>query len=241
MRVPIWSVLKYLIHKLLFSIPARNRFQFLSFHNILNKNFPSGSEFSFIQVGANDGISHDALYDFVKQHRSKGIVIEPLEDLYKKLSENYSYNKNIIPVQKAVHPHLKEITMYKVDPAKQKELPPWSSGIGSVFPDHYKRSGIASSDIIAERVKADHFMNITSQHGFSGAFDLLQIDVEGFDYEVLKQLDFKILQPSIIKFEIINLEKKDWKAAIQILKQQGYSCFQNGLDIIAVQLRTVRI
>ena len=35
---------------------------------ILERNFPENKNFNFIQVGANDGISFDFLYDFVTKY-----------------------------------------------------------------------------------------------------------------------------------------------------------------------------
>ncbi len=49
---------------------------------ILNNNFPVKAPFSFIQIGANDGVSFDSLYDMVLQRKSKGVVVEPLSDYF---------------------------------------------------------------------------------------------------------------------------------------------------------------
>lgn len=59
----------------------KSRIFFNSFR-ILENNFPQSKEFKFIQVGANDGVSFDNLYDFVIKRDSKGIVIEPLKEFY---------------------------------------------------------------------------------------------------------------------------------------------------------------
>src|SRR5204863_9792937 len=49
----------------------------------------AGKDFFFVQIGACDGVSFDALYDFVVRYRLRGIVVEPLPDLYAELVANY--------------------------------------------------------------------------------------------------------------------------------------------------------
>lgn len=49
----------------------------------------AGAEITFIQVGANDGISFDNLYEFVTSHKSRGLVIEPLPHYFNRLRLNY--------------------------------------------------------------------------------------------------------------------------------------------------------
>jgi transcription antitermination factor NusG len=66
------------IYKLKYKINRRN-YKLYSFKRSLEKTFKTNKEFSFIQVGANDGISFDDLYDFVTKRKSFGVVIEPVK------------------------------------------------------------------------------------------------------------------------------------------------------------------
>src|SRR5436305_8351684 len=152
--------IKIQLHSIFRILKIQNIFKLLSFQRILRKNFKINKPFSFIQVGANDGVSHDELYHFVKMRRAKGIVIEPLPDIFKRLSLNYAFNSDIIPVRKAVHSDQKEVVLYRLDPGKSDQFPNWSGGIASLYKDHYKRSGLPSEAIIPETVPADNLMNI---------------------------------------------------------------------------------
>ena len=70
-----------------------HRFENLPFfHSLLSSYIRKKGKLSFIQIGANDGISSDPLYRFVKRNRGKvkGIVVEPLPDFFVKLKKNYS-------------------------------------------------------------------------------------------------------------------------------------------------------
>ncbi|MGZ8544110.1 MAG: FkbM family methyltransferase [Flavisolibacter sp.] len=235
------NTIKFYLHKLVFELPLRNRLQLLSFQKILEKNYPAGSNFSFIQVGANDGVSHDFLFDFIRKRQARGLVIEPLPDLFEKLLHHYSFNQEVIAVNKAVHPESSTINLYRLDPAQAHLYPEWASGIASVNKDHHTKSGIPSSAMISQQVTAARLMDIISENNFSLPVDLLQIDAEGFDFEILKLADLDILQPAIVRFEIINLSREDGKSAVQLLKNKGYHCLQDGYDIIALQLHKLQL
>src|SRR5216683_542034 len=72
----------------------------------------AAGDFFFVQVGACDGVSFDALYDFVVKHNLPGIVIEPVPDLYRELKANYSRCLSIIPLNVALHRTAKQVEMY---------------------------------------------------------------------------------------------------------------------------------
>jgi len=213
----------------------------LSLKNVLAKNYPADRPFSFIQVGAWDGVGYDSLYEFVKAHNTKGVVIEPLPDYFKQLVANYSFNPAIVPVNKAVHPYLKEIELFRVDPDRTQGLPDWAGGIASIDPEHHKKSGIPSAVIIKQRVPSDHLMNIIKENFPGKDADLVQIDTEGFDYQVLQQIDFSYIKPDLVRFEYINLDQATTANAIKLLKQNGYYCFYDDLDIIGVNLMKIRL
>ena len=85
----------------------------LSSQNILEKNFPEKTSFNFIQVGANDGISFDFLYDFVTKRNSQGVVIEPVKDYFNELVQNYKNFKSIVKINKAIHSFEKQVYINK--------------------------------------------------------------------------------------------------------------------------------
>ncbi|MCC6487130.1 MAG: FkbM family methyltransferase [Candidatus Hydrogenedentes bacterium] len=63
--------------------------------------------------------------------------------------------------------------------------------------------------------------------------DLLQLDTEGYDFELLKMLDFKAVKPAIIHFEHVHLSSVDWSAACNLLASNEYRLAQVGPDTIA--------
>ena len=58
-------------------------------------------------------------------------------------------------------------------------------------------------------------------------------DVEGYDYEILKMIDFSRTMPAIIRFEHQHLPRADWNAAISLLVGTGYRILEEPTDTTA--------
>jgi FkbM family methyltransferase len=212
-----------------------------SIEKILHRNFPESKSFYFIQVGANDGVSNDFLFEFVKKRNPAGITIEPLKEAHESLKRNYENFPGVKTVNKAVHKYLRKVTLYKVNPSLLHELPAWASGIASLDPQHHRRSGTPSDAIVSEEADAAPLMEILNEHDLPNTIDLLQIDVEGYDLEVLKQVDFSIVHPLIVRMEYINLPLPAVEEAVKLLKSHGYYVFYEGMDITGVDLKRVKL
>ena len=65
------------------------------------------------------------------------------------------------------------------------------------------------------------------------SLDLLQIDTEGFDFEIIKMLDFKKLTPLVIHYEHIHLSNKDKKTGT-LLNMNDFFSFKSKNDTIAL-------
>lgn len=207
-----------------------------NFRRILNSNFKLGDEFHFVQIGANDGISFDFLYDFVISRKSSGLVVEPIKEYYNELVKNYNNYENIIKLNFAVHPTEKFAKIYKVNPQSFFKYPDWVKGIASFNFKHHLSLNINSEDILIEEVECKPLMDIISDNN---RLDLLQIDTEGFDYEVMKMIDFDMIKPKLIKYEFVGLTDVDLKKSFDLLETNGYYLFKEGGDIIGVNLQLI--
>lgn len=228
------------VYKVKYKLYIRN-YKLYSFIRSLEKTFKTNKEFSFIQVGANDGISFDDLYDFVTKRKSFGVVIEPVKSYFEELKNNYVNFPNVVPVNMAVFHQKDVLDIYKINPEKSSIYPDWVKGIASFDKGHHKKLNINEEDIIIEKVKADHLMSIIGSN-FKGDYynvDLFQVDTEGFDYEVIKMIDFNKLHPKIIKFESVNLNDVQKKELAKILNKEGYVVFNEAGDTVALDLEKV--
>lgn len=156
-------------------------------------------DFFFVQIGANDGISFDPIYDLVTKENVHGIALEPVASIFEKLKKNYAPFPNVIPVNKAIHKTEKEMVLYRVDP-ENKQYPDWTIGTASFDKSHHDLGKINDADIIEEKVQCISLNDLVSEYKINH-IDLLQIDTEGYDYEIIKMIDFNKIAPSIISFE----------------------------------------
>lgn len=99
--------------------------------------------------------------------------------------------------------------------------------------DHHKKLGIEDDFIIEEKVKALSFEDIINEYKDFVKADLLQIDTEGFDYEIIKMIDFNKCQYKFIKYEHCNLTENEYNKSMNILTKNGYKLFKIGNDTIA--------
>jgi FkbM family methyltransferase len=212
-----------------------------NFEKILAVNFDNNDQFSFIQVGANDGINFDILYDFVIKKKSSGIVIEPIKEYFDQLEKNYIDFKEIVKINKAVHSFEKTIKLYKVKSTAYHKYPLWVKGITSLNFTHHSKLNIDDNDIEEVDVEAENLMEIIKKNYNSVRIDLLQIDTEGYDHEIIKMIDFKLIKPKIIKYEYVSLSDSEISFTRELLNKNGYFTFEEGGDIIAVDLKRVML
>jgi Methyltransferase FkbM domain len=67
--------------------------------------------------------------------------------------------------------------------------------------------------------------------------DLLQIDTEGFDFEVIKMVDFDCLPPAIIHYDHCHLGKANAEASFRFLIERGYRVSVGETDTIALKAK----
>ena len=63
----------------------------------------------------------------------------------------------------------------------------------------------------------------------------MHIDVEGYDYHVLRQIDFSRFSPKLIQYEHQHLSDDELAASTALLSSRGYRCVNFGLDTLAIR------
>jgi FkbM family methyltransferase len=208
---------------------------------ILESNFKN--VFKFVQVGANDGKSFDYLYDFVTGRSSVGLVMEPVEQYFKELKSNYNDFPNIKCINVAVHDTLSEVGIFKINPEFEHLYPDWVRGSASFNSSHLTNclAKVDFEHLTEETVQAKNINKILEESFLPGSVDYLQIDTEGYDYKVLRQIDFSIFKPSIIRFEFVNLTDEEKDKSNKLLKIYNYYLFDEGNDKIAIDFNKVKL
>ena len=122
------------------------------------------------------------------------------------LKENTAKYKNISIETSAVSEKNQIKKFYYVKPDAVKKLGKhWASGIGSFDKQHilnhkYKRFMVSDTDIEDVDVQYLTFSDLIEKYSIS-SIDLLQIDVEGAEFEILNSIDFKKIEIKKIIFE----------------------------------------
>ena len=205
------------------------------------------SDVFFVEVGANDGVSFDPLHTYIIRHRWRGLLVEPLPDLFRQLKETYKQCTGLIFENMAIaeKPGCRDMYRIATDVLTNGTLPAWTKGIASFFNDRNALGGYRipastfeqiRSHITVEKVMCDTLDNLLRKHAIT-KIDVLQIDVEGYDYHVLRQVDFSRFRPSIIRIEWLNLPDDEKGLAIQLLRSQGYHIRLSPIDLIAWHTR----
>lgn len=189
-----------------------------------------------LQVGANDGVSHDPIHHYITKYGWQGLLLEPLPDIFEKLQRNYRSRDGITLRNAALADKDGAMTFYRIKPGP--EVPEFCQLLGSFSRDtilwHKHIFPAIESHIVEQSVEALSFDSLVEQHGI-GKIDVILIDTEGYDYEVLKQIDFRRFRPSLVICEKVHLSDDAKKASVELLGKAGYDVHTSVMSFIAVR------
>lgn len=94
----------------------------------------------------------------------------------------------MVPIIIALHPTSKTFDILSVNPKAPRKYPHWVSDIASFNKEHIFSNGIPESNLIAASVACISLNQLAKDHDLLG-FNYLQIDMEGFDDEIIKVID----------------------------------------------------
>jgi FkbM family methyltransferase len=203
------------------------------------------NHFFFIQIGANDGRMHDPLHAIIKKYKLKGLLIEPQPNVFEKLKENYTGQDQLIFENSAIAEQSGTLPFYSISDALYIKDNDFNfSGMSSFSREHavknfyrfakrYNVKGSADDHIKTINVSAITFSDLLKKHNIE-RYDLLQIDAEGYDFEIIKTLDFSAHKPRIIHFEHNSLSPNDRKACWELLRENGYINGLCGTDTLSL-------
>ncbi|HEX4938014.1 MAG TPA: FkbM family methyltransferase [Candidatus Kapabacteria bacterium] len=195
----------------------------------------------FIQVGANDGAIYDPLRRQIVARHWHGIMIEPVPHIFAKLAKNYRDEPRVSLENIAIGAVDGQATFHSLAPVEDPiaaGLPRWYSGLGSfrldVILSHRKHIPDIEQRVVTQTLPCLTFDSLCQKHQVQ-QLDLLQIDTEGYDYEVLKLVDFPRLHPRLIIYEHVHLSTDDRSAAESLVRGQGYELAHHRLDTLALR------
>lgn len=214
--------------------------------NVLNQTAKKNPEFTFVQIGANDGYHNDPLYRFVKSYRWGGILVEPQVHVFERLKKNYQGHSYLKFENAAIAPEKGQIPFYMLAVSDAR----WATGMSSFDKGHIeehidkgyvakwaKREGVELPEDRNEFIKCVdvetmNFDDLIKKHGVNHV-DGVILDCEGFDSMVLSTIDIKKYNPSLILFEHLHFTEEDYNALTNELDELGYQLLKDDMDTVA--------
>ncbi|OHA91898.1 MAG: hypothetical protein A3J09_00090 [Candidatus Zambryskibacteria bacterium RIFCSPLOWO2_02_FULL_51_21] len=186
------------------------------------------ANFFFVQIGAYDGKHKDPIYPFIVKYNLRGIVIEPQSEVFPLLQKNYAECPNVRCLNVAIANKKGFVTLY---------VPEKETSIASLDKNRLERT-IKSQTNDVGTIREIEVEALTFEDVMAGQnrLDLLQIDCEGYDWEILKTIDLGKWRPSIINFESVLLSDADKRASVNWLESFGYKWFRNNFDTTAYKV-----
>ena len=162
------------------------------------------NNFGLVVIGAHSG---SWLKLLLEEHQNQNILlVEPVTYNIALLRENSAKYNNITIEISAVSEKNEIKKFYYIKPDAVKKLGKhWASGIGSFDKQHilnHKNKRFLVSDLDIEEINIQYltFSDLTNKYSIS-SIGLLQIDVEGAEFEILNSIDFKKIEIKKIIFE----------------------------------------
>ena len=196
-----------------------------------------GRALRFVQIGANDGVFGDPLRSFILSCGWTGVLVEPQADVFKRLCANYAECAGRLTFENIAISRSDTVTLY---------LPPQATAEDDIV---YAQSVVSSSaDVIAHQVgvSKDQLRRVEvpgmtldalfAKHGIT-ELDLLQIDCEGYDWEVLQTLDLGKVKPLLIQLETGHMHRLAISIMAKRLNEMGYLIHYAGWQGDTIALR----
>jgi FkbM family methyltransferase len=186
---------------------------------------------SLIQIGANDGVTHDHLHDVIKKFRLQSLLLEPINEPFLNLTSSYLNFENVRLENSALSINNEILFLYRVNPEYSEKYGTLPTGITSFYKQHLVKHGIKKKHIIQEKVNQISIDELLKKYNIS-SFDLLAIDTEGYDCNIVNDFFFKIknIRP-IILFEWSHIKENELQETLNKMLKNNYLFFPLADDI----------
>jgi FkbM family methyltransferase len=188
---------------------------------------------SVLEIGAMDGVRFDELREHILTRNWDAILVEPLADMFEILVKNYRSCPNVRCANVAITNVSGPVTMYRVTPetAAKGGHDDWVLGLSAVSKSFLLEmyEGLVTEEIVAGVTFAEFVASYDLHH-----IDVLQIDTEGHDLDILRQIDLSKWRVPLVRIEILHLLPPDRLEVFRILRSSGYRFSFNGGDVTGV-------
>lgn len=176
----------------------------------------------FVDVGAHDGVMYSNSYFFEKELGWNGICIEPLEEEFKKLSQN----RNSININSCAFSHDGNVMFTSVQDKKSPHGHSYDM-LSGITENHGTAGRVKNFELESKSIEIPcvRLQTVFSKHQVQHV-DYLSIDTEGSEFEVLKGIDFSAVHINIIEVEH-NYDRQRLKKIFNLLQANGFGFVRN--------------
>jgi FkbM family methyltransferase len=220
-----------------------------SVEDMIDRFSRSKEHFQLIQIGANDGMTHDPVYRFVKRDRWNALLFEPQPSVVERyLRPVYRKYPKVKIVNAAIGYEDGRASIYTISFSQDR----WATGLtrfdrellldlirSGRLDRRLKRYGIEGptdhEDWVSEKqISVRSLSSVVDEYNLDQV-DLMMIDTEGFDHEVLKMVNMDRLLPNLIVFEDMHIGQPDYSECVERLRRYGYATHRIGPNTVAWQ------
>jgi FkbM family methyltransferase len=228
-----FKYIKLIVNKLGIDIVAyrptkiKNPFNVLEF--VIPYYLASNEPFSFVQIGANNGIRWDPLHDLILKYHLDGLLVEPLPDMFEQLKKNYASESQLSFENVAIATENGTRTLFRVKP--NANVPDYAHGLAS-----FNKTLLEGFNQFIQEIQVPTLtIGALLQKNKINHITLLQVDTEGYDYEIIKMFFHERVLPEIINYENINLSKNDDLKCRRLLIDNDYRFIDLEIDTLAIR------
>jgi FkbM family methyltransferase len=198
----------------------------------------------FVEVGSNDGEKYDHLSAIIHSGAWSGIMVEPVPYVFERLRRNYGNHERVILENVAIadrDSHLPFYYLAQVDEREQRAVPDWYDAIGSFVLEtilgHRDKIPDIENRIVRAEVPCMTFQSLCAKHGVEHV-DFILVDTEGYDWEIIKNVDFSLHRPRLLIYEHFHLPADERAQCRRYLEGLGYETMEEGFDTFCLDTRT---
>ena len=215
---------------------------------ILKKYSKRHKNFYVLQIGANDGFDNDPVHKFIMRYGWSGLLIEPQPKVFNNyLVRTYSRVPQINLANVALSSEIGTKSLYCLSFSDHR----WATGLsrfdkntfqGLIDNGYIERQAKMQGVVLPEspndyftkmEVQTVNFDYLIEKYEIE-KIDLLQIDTEGYDFEILKLFPFQRLKPKFINLEYSHFDDKTKQACQSLLSSNKYEYTEIVNDLFCV-------
>lgn len=204
----------------------------LTLDHLIALRLLDGADLFFVQIGAFDGRTGDQIHDYVVRYGWNGILVEPQGKSFAALGRTYEHHPGLELRNVAIAEQPGKRTLYTIREAPG--LPEWAQQTASferAQVEKHNLRGPRGEDLIeTETVECITLPDLLTD---VARVDLLQVDVEGYDAEIIRMFDFARYKPRIVRFEHAHLGAAEHDSAVTRLIEHDYQVAVTIFDTIA--------